>query len=138
VGTEPGNVWKESPVEQFKIIFQNITGGTEVNDDNSELPVSDLQLQLGASRMPQECHFSTVMFVVVETTDSMQPRSILKCLFPQMLVAEIKVTQSVYQRGHPHSGTGCERNFIRNQVLSGLLQDAPARKEVITHGGCVR
>ena len=71
------------------------------------------------------------MVVAVQTTDSMQPRSILKCLFPQMLGAEVEVTHSVYQRGHPLSGTGCERNFIRRQVLTGLLQDAAAMKEVI-------
>jgi hypothetical protein len=93
-------VWKESPLEQFQIIFQNITEGTAQNHDNSGLPVSNLQLQLAASRTPQECQFSTAMFVVIETTDSMQPRSILKCLFPQMLVAEIEVTHAVYQRGN--------------------------------------
>jgi len=48
-----------------------------------------------------------------------------------MLGAEVEVTHSVYQRGHPLSGTGCERNFIRRQVLTGLLQDAAAMKEVI-------
>jgi hypothetical protein len=131
-------VWKESPIEQFQIIFQNITGGTAQNHDNSGLPVSNLQLQLGASRTPQECQFSTVMFVVIETTDSMQPRSILKCLFPQMLVAEIEVTHAVYQRGNRLSGTGCERNFRRRQVLMVLLQDAAEMKEVITHGGWAR
>jgi hypothetical protein len=86
-----GNVWKE----QFKIIFQNITGETAQNHDNSGLLVSNLKLQLGASRTPQECPFSAVMFAVDGTTDSMQPRSILKCLFPQMLVAEIEFTHSV-------------------------------------------
>jgi hypothetical protein len=76
--------------------------------------------------MQREYQFSTALFAVVETTDSMQPWPILKRLFHQMLVAEIQVTHSVYQRGHPLPATGCEHNLYEGQVLTGLLQDAAA------------
>lgn len=55
-----------------------------------------------------------------------------------MLVAEMQVTHSVYQRGQPLTGTGGEHNLYEGQVLTGLLQDAAARKEVITQDGCVK